>query len=69
MAKVHRQIYGDNIDDPLLGGFMDAFCDVTISGLKILEYHKGSCLKKFENRWLRASPEDEALHGDRLSAS
>ena len=26
VAKVHRRIYG-NVDDPLLGGFMDAFCD------------------------------------------
>ena len=26
VAKAHRKKYG-NIDDPLLGGFLDAFCD------------------------------------------
>ena len=26
MAKVQRRLYGP-VDDPLLGGFMDAFCD------------------------------------------
>lgn len=26
VAKVHRRVHG-NVDDPLLGGFMDAFCD------------------------------------------
>lgn len=26
VAKVHKSIFGQ-IDDPLLGGFMDAFCD------------------------------------------
>jgi len=27
VAKVHKRVYGNGIDDPLLGGFMDAFCD------------------------------------------
>ncbi|UJR34100.1 hypothetical protein I4U23_021510 [Adineta vaga] len=31
VAKVHKRIYGDNIDDPLLGGFMDAFCDKIVN--------------------------------------
>ncbi|CAF1589224.1 unnamed protein product [Adineta ricciae] len=31
VAKVHKRIYGDNIDDPLLGGFMDAFCDKVVN--------------------------------------
>ena len=26
VAKVQRQVYGP-VDDPLLGGFLDAFCD------------------------------------------
>lgn len=26
VAKAQKQIYG-SVDDPLLGGFMDAFCD------------------------------------------
>lgn len=26
VAKAHRQMFGQ-VDDPLLGGFMDAFCD------------------------------------------
>ena len=35
VAKVQKRLYGENIDDPLLGGFMDAFCDkiVTIFSL------------------------------------
>ncbi|UJR13267.1 hypothetical protein I4U23_000287 [Adineta vaga] len=31
VAKVQKRIYGDNIDDPLLGGFMDAFCDKIVN--------------------------------------
>ena len=30
VAKAHRQMFGQ-IDDPLLGGFMDAFCDKVIT--------------------------------------
>ena len=30
VAKAHRQMFGQ-IDDPLLGGFMDAFCDKVIN--------------------------------------
>jgi phosphatidylglycerophosphate synthase len=26
VAKAHRKMFGQ-VDDPLLGGFMDAFCD------------------------------------------
>jgi phosphatidylglycerophosphate synthase len=28
---VQKRLYGDNIDDPLLGGFMDAFCDKIVN--------------------------------------
>ena len=28
---MHKQLYGENIDDPLLGGFMDAFCDKIVN--------------------------------------
>ena len=35
VAKVQKTIYGQ-IDDPLLGGFMDAFCDKV--GLFITDY-------------------------------
>lgn len=31
VAKVQKRVYGDNIDDPLLGGFMDAFCDKIVN--------------------------------------
>ena len=31
VAKVHKRVYGENIDDPLLGGFMDAFCDKIVN--------------------------------------
>ncbi|CAF1305567.1 unnamed protein product [Adineta steineri] len=31
VAKVQRHRYGENIDDPLLGGFMDAFCDKIVN--------------------------------------
>jgi phosphatidylglycerophosphate synthase len=31
VAKVQKRIYGDGIDDPLLGGFMDAFCDKIVN--------------------------------------
>ncbi|CAF0772270.1 unnamed protein product [Rotaria sordida] len=31
VAKVHKRLYGENIDDPLLGGFMDAFCDKIVN--------------------------------------
>ncbi|CAF0851603.1 unnamed protein product [Adineta steineri] len=31
VAKVHKRIYGEHIDDPLLGGFMDAFCDKIVN--------------------------------------
>ncbi len=31
VAKVHKRLYGDDIDDPLLGGFMDAFCDKIVN--------------------------------------
>lgn len=31
VAKVHKRVYGDGIDDPLLGGFMDAFCDKIVN--------------------------------------
>ncbi|KAK7498993.1 hypothetical protein BaRGS_00009802, partial [Batillaria attramentaria] len=30
VAKVQRRVYG-NVDDPLLGGFMDAFCDKIVN--------------------------------------
>ena len=29
VAKVQRRLYGP-VDDPLLGGFMDAFCDKVV---------------------------------------
>ena len=32
VAKVHKTFYGD-VDDPVLGSFMDAFCD------KVSDYH------------------------------
>ena len=31
VAKVQKRLYGENIDDPLLGGFMDAFCDKIVN--------------------------------------
>jgi cytidyltransferase-like protein len=31
VAKVQKRIYGEKIDDPLLGGFMDAFCDKIVN--------------------------------------
>lgn len=31
VAKVQKRVYGENIDDPLLGGFMDAFCDKIVN--------------------------------------
>lgn len=31
VAKVQKRIYGDGIDDPLLGGFLDAFCDKIVN--------------------------------------
>lgn len=31
MAKVHKRLYGETIDDPLLGGFLDAFCDKIVN--------------------------------------
>ncbi len=31
VAKVQKRIYGNDIDDPLLGGFMDAFCDKIVN--------------------------------------
>ena len=31
MAKVHKRLYGDNIDDPIYGGFLDAFCDKIVN--------------------------------------
>nr|XP_022286511.1 uncharacterized protein LOC111099500 [Crassostrea virginica] len=34
VAKAHRQMFGQ-IDDPLLGGFMDAFCDKIVNVLAL----------------------------------
>ncbi|XP_025076132.1 uncharacterized protein LOC112553248 isoform X2 [Pomacea canaliculata] len=34
VAKVHRRVHG-NVDDPLLGGFMDAFCDKIVNVLTL----------------------------------
>ncbi|KAK7114779.1 uncharacterized protein [Littorina saxatilis] len=34
VAKVQRRVYG-NVDDPLLGGFMDAFCDKIVNVLAL----------------------------------
>ena len=31
LLKYKKKQYGDNIDDPLLGGFMDAFCDKIVN--------------------------------------
>ena len=31
VAKVQKRVYGDNIDDPLVGGFLDAFCDKIVN--------------------------------------
>ncbi len=31
VAKVQKRLYGEKIDDPLLGGFMDAFCDKIVN--------------------------------------
>ncbi|CAF3508005.1 unnamed protein product [Rotaria sp. Silwood1] len=31
VAKVQKRLYGENIDDPVLGGFMDAFCDKIVN--------------------------------------
>ncbi len=31
VAKVQKRIYGNDIDDPLLGGFLDAFCDKIVN--------------------------------------
>jgi phosphatidylglycerophosphate synthase len=31
VAKVQKRLYGEHIDDPLLGGFMDAFCDKIVN--------------------------------------
>ncbi|CAF2951845.1 unnamed protein product [Rotaria sp. Silwood2] len=31
VAKVQKRLYGDKVDDPLLGGFMDAFCDKIVN--------------------------------------
>ena len=27
VAKAQREMYGERVDDPLLGAFLDAFCD------------------------------------------
>lgn len=48
VAKAHREIY-PNVDDPLLGGFLDAFCDKivnTITLLLILQTADISCQYK-----------------------
>ena len=34
VAKIHRVVYPDQ-DDPLLGGFLDAFCDKIVNVLSI----------------------------------
>ncbi|XP_059173639.1 uncharacterized protein LOC131954125 [Physella acuta] len=34
VAKVHKQKYGD-LDDPIVGGFMDAFCDKIVNVLSL----------------------------------
>lgn len=31
VAKVHKRLYGENIDDPIFGGFLDAFCDKIVN--------------------------------------
>jgi phosphatidylglycerophosphate synthase len=31
VAKVQKSVYGENIDDPLYGGFLDAFCDKIVN--------------------------------------
>ena len=31
VAKVHKRLYGENIDDPVFGGFLDAFCDKIVN--------------------------------------
>ena len=31
VAKVQKRLYGEGIDDPLLGGFLDAFCDKIVN--------------------------------------
>ena len=42
VAKVQRRVLG-NVDDPLLGGFMDAFCDKVSCWLHSLSLPHPSC--------------------------